>query len=65
MTVIATDWELAEPAPADLVICCHVLYGVADAAAFIAKLESGRRRASLHPAPLRPAADALRPASGS
>jgi SAM-dependent methyltransferase len=40
MTVIATDWELAEPAPADLVICCHVLYGTEDAPAFIAKLES-------------------------
>jgi SAM-dependent methyltransferase len=43
MTVIATDWELAEPAPADLVICCHVLYGVADAPAFIAKLEAAAR----------------------
>jgi SAM-dependent methyltransferase len=40
MTVIATDWELAEPAPADLVICCHVLYGAEDAPAFIAKLEA-------------------------
>ena len=40
MTVIATDWEHAEPAPADLVICCHVLYGVMDAPAFIAKLEA-------------------------
>jgi hypothetical protein len=40
MTVIATDWEHAEPAAADLVICCHVLYGVADAPAFIAKLEA-------------------------
>ncbi len=40
MTVIAADWELAEPAPADLVICCHVLYGTADAPAFIAKLEA-------------------------
>ncbi len=40
MTVIATDWEHAEPAPADLVICCHVLYGAAGAPAFIAKLEA-------------------------
>jgi SAM-dependent methyltransferase len=40
MTVIATDWEHAEPAPADLVICCHVLYGVSDAPAFLAKLEA-------------------------
>ena len=27
-------------APADLVICCHVLYGVSDAPSFIAKLET-------------------------
>ena len=40
LTVIASDWEHAEPAPADLVICCHVLYGVADAPAFITKLEA-------------------------
>jgi hypothetical protein len=40
MTVIATDWEHAEPAPADLLICCHVLYGVSDAPGFIAKLEA-------------------------
>jgi len=40
MTVIATDWEQAEPAPADLVICCHVMYGVPAAPAFIAKLEA-------------------------
>ena len=45
MTVIASDWELAETAPADLVICCHVLYGVADACRFVEKLESqGRER---------------------
>ena len=40
MTVVAADWESAEVAPADLVICCHVLYGVADAPAFIARLEA-------------------------
>ncbi|HVD00339.1 MAG TPA: class I SAM-dependent methyltransferase [Candidatus Dormibacteraeota bacterium] len=44
MTVIATDWERAEPAVADLVICCHVLYGVAEATAFIAKLEAVARQ---------------------
>jgi SAM-dependent methyltransferase len=41
MTVIAAGWEEAEAAPADLVICCHVMYGVVDAPAFIAKLEAG------------------------
>src|SRR5205807_2886816 len=30
MTVIGSSWEDAEPAPADLVICCHVLYPVAE-----------------------------------
>jgi SAM-dependent methyltransferase len=40
MTVIASSWELAEPAAADIVICCHVLYGVADAPPFIRRLEA-------------------------
>jgi SAM-dependent methyltransferase len=39
MTIVASTWEDAEVAPADLVICCHVLYGVEDPAPFIAKLE--------------------------
>jgi ubiquinone/menaquinone biosynthesis C-methylase UbiE len=43
MTVVASTWEDAEVAPADLVICSHVLYGVADAPAFIAKLERSAR----------------------
>ena len=43
MTVIASGWELAEAAPADLVICCHVLYGAADARRFIEKLEASAR----------------------
>src|SRR5207302_1926111 len=43
MTVIASSWELAEAAPADLVICCHVLYGVADAVRFIEKMEANAR----------------------
>jgi SAM-dependent methyltransferase len=38
MTVIASNWEDAEVAPADLVICAHVMYGVADPVPFIAKL---------------------------
>jgi len=33
----------AEVAPADLVICCHVLYGVADPAPFITKLDRSAR----------------------
>jgi SAM-dependent methyltransferase len=43
MTIVASTWEDAEVAPADLVICCHVLYGVADPVPFIAKLESSAR----------------------
>src|SRR5579864_5899410 len=39
MTVVASTWQDAEVAPADLVICSHVLYGVADVEPFIAKLD--------------------------
>ncbi len=45
MTVVASTWEDAQVAPADLVICCHVLYGVADPVPFITKLDrAGRER---------------------
>jgi SAM-dependent methyltransferase len=43
MTVIASTWEDAEVAQADLVICCHVLSGVADPVPFITKLASAAR----------------------
>jgi len=43
MTVVASTWEDAEVAPADLVICSHVLYGVLDVEPFIAKLERSAR----------------------
>jgi 2-polyprenyl-3-methyl-5-hydroxy-6-metoxy-1,4-benzoquinol methylase len=43
MTVIASTWEDAEVAPADLVICSHVLYGVPEPVPFIEKLESYAR----------------------
>jgi len=43
MTVIASTWEDAEVAPADLVICCHVLYGIEDPVPFIAKLQASAR----------------------
>lgn len=39
MTVIGSTWEDADPAPADLVICVHVLYPVAVPVPFIEKLE--------------------------
>jgi hypothetical protein len=43
MTIVASTWEDAVVAPADLVICCHVLYGVAEPESFIAKLDSSAR----------------------
>jgi SAM-dependent methyltransferase len=43
MTVVATTWQDAEVAKADLVICCHVLYGIEDPVPFIAKLEESAR----------------------
>jgi SAM-dependent methyltransferase len=43
MTVIASTWEDAEVASADLVICCHVLYGVGEPVPFITKLDRAAR----------------------
>jgi hypothetical protein len=43
LTVIASGWEDAVAAPADLVICCHVLYGVAEVVPFLEKLEASAR----------------------
>jgi hypothetical protein len=43
MTVVASSWEDAEVAPADLVICCHVLYGMAEPVPFIEKLDRSAR----------------------
>ena len=43
ITVVASTWEDAEVAPADLVVCSHVLYGVAEPVPFIAKLQRSAR----------------------
>ena len=43
MTVIASAWEDAEVAQADLVICSHVMYGVADPVTFLEKLQKAAR----------------------
>jgi SAM-dependent methyltransferase len=40
LTVIATEWLDAEVQAADLVICAHVLYPVADPAPFLQKLDA-------------------------
>jgi len=39
MTIVASDWADAEVATADLVISCHVLYGIEDPVPFITKME--------------------------
>src|SRR6266700_4987344 len=43
MTVIASEWQDAETAAADLVICVHVLYPVPDVVPFLEKLERSAR----------------------
>jgi SAM-dependent methyltransferase len=43
MTIVASTWEDAAVAPADLVICCHVMYGVEAPVPFISKLERSAR----------------------
>jgi SAM-dependent methyltransferase len=43
MTVVASTWEDAAIAPADLLICCHVMYGVEEPVPFIAKMERSAR----------------------
>jgi len=43
MTVIGSAWQDAEPAPADLVICVHVLYPIVDVIPFLEKLERSAR----------------------
>ena len=43
MTVIASSWQDAQVAKADLVICCHVLYGIEEPVPFISKLEASAR----------------------
>lgn len=39
MTVVASTWEDAEVAPADLVICSHVMYGVSEPLPFVQKMQ--------------------------
>ena len=43
MTVVASTWEDAAVASADLLICCHVMYGVAEPVPFIGKMERSAR----------------------
>lgn len=43
MTIIASTWQDAEVAKADIVISCHVLYGIEEPVPFIAKLQASAR----------------------
>ncbi|HEX2647097.1 MAG TPA: methyltransferase domain-containing protein [Candidatus Dormibacteraeota bacterium] len=43
ITVIASAWEDAVVAPADLVICSHVMYGVAEPVPFLEKMNRSAR----------------------
>lgn len=43
MTVVASAWMEADVAPADLVICAHVLYGIEDVVPFVAKMAASAR----------------------
>ena len=43
LTLIASTWEDAEVAPADLLICSHVMYGVAEPVPFIDKMQRAAR----------------------
>ena len=45
VSIVQAEWEEAEVEPADLVLCSHVLYTIADVAPFVRKLEAhGRER---------------------
>ena len=43
ITIVASTWEDAEVATADLVICSHVIYGVAEPVPFLEKMERSAR----------------------
>ena len=45
--VIEADWLAADVAPADVVLCSHVLYVIEDIEAFVRKLERHARRLAL------------------
>ena len=47
LTVVPAAWPEAEVAPADIVICSHVVYGVREIAPFLQALDRHTRRACL------------------
>ena len=44
VSLVRSRWEDAQVEPADVVLCCHVLYVVRDAASFVEKLDAHARR---------------------
>ena len=44
VSLVQASWEDAEVEPADLVLCCHVLYVVGDIEPFVRKLDSHARQ---------------------
>lgn len=44
LTVVPASWEDAEVEPADVVLCSHVLYNIADIGAFVDKLAANAER---------------------
>lgn len=44
ITLVRSSWEEAEVAPADLTLCCNVLYTIQEIGPFLRKLESHARR---------------------
>ena len=47
VSVVQARWEDAEVEPADVVLCCHVMYVVKDVEGFVRKLESRARNTVL------------------
>jgi SAM-dependent methyltransferase len=45
--VVAADWLAAAVAPAEVVLCCHVHYAIADIAPFLRKLDAHAGRVAL------------------
>ena len=45
VTILQSSWQDAQVAPADVALCAHVLYPIANAVAFVRKLDACARRA--------------------
>jgi Methyltransferase domain len=54
VSLVARRWEEAEVAPADVVLCAHVIYQIEDIQAFVTKLVAHAREQVLMPTFMRP-----------